>query len=70
MKIKANIKGDSGLTDSQLMRSQKLFLKKNREAFDEMEKYGKLELERRRFQANAKSPKKTIWQKIVSLLGF
>ena len=67
-KIRENIKGDSGLTDSQLMKSQMLFLERNREALDEMERSSKLEMDRRRFEANAKPPKKTLWQRIVNFL--
>jgi len=69
-KITGNIKGDSGLTDSQLMKSQRIFLKKNQEALDEMERSSKLEMDRRRFQTNAKPPKKGLWQKIVNFLRF
>ena len=57
-KIRANIRGDSGLTDSQLMKSQSLFLEKNREALDELEEYSIMEARRRRFEANTKPPKR------------
>ena len=65
-KIKGNIRGDSGLTDSQLMKSQKILLKKHQQALDELEQYGIMETRRRRFEANAKPPKrkKTLWAKI------
>ena len=69
-KIRANIKGDSGLTDSQLMKSQMLFLERNLEALDEMERSSKLEMDRRRFEANARPPKKNLWRRIISFLGF
>ena len=69
-KIRANIKGDSGLTDSQLMKSQMLFLKRNREALDEMERSSKLEMDRLRFESNARPPKKNLWRRIISFLGF
>ena len=55
-KIKANIRGDSGLSDSQLMRSQDLIYQKNQKALDELEQYGIMETRRRRYQANAKMP--------------
>ena len=69
-KIKGNIRGDSGLTDSQLMRSQTIIFKKNQEALDEMERSSKLEMDRRRFQTSAKPPKRGLWQKIVNFLRF
>lgn len=69
-KIRANIKGDSGLTDSQLMKSQTLFLERNREALDELERSSKLEMDRRRFEASAKTPKKNLWQRITNFLRF
>jgi len=47
-KIRNNIRGDSGLTDSQLMRSQNLFYQKTRKALDELEEYGIMEMNRRR----------------------
>mgnify|MGYP003141370176 CR=1 FL=1 len=70
-KIRANIKGDSGLTDSQLMKSQNLFLEKNRKALDELEEYGIMELRRRRFEASAKPPKRkrTFWAIIKEFFG-
>tara|TARA_Y100000401_G_scaffold32538_1_gene23967 strand:- start:7949 stop:8164 length:216 start_codon:yes stop_codon:yes gene_type:complete len=69
-KIRANIKGDSGLTDSQLMKSQMIFLERNREALDELERSSKLEMDRRRFEASAKPPKKNLWQRITNFLRF
>ena len=67
-KIKANIRGDSGLSDSQLMRSQDLIYQKNQKALDELEQYGIMEARRRRYQANAKMPKrrKSFWGWITS----
>jgi hypothetical protein len=69
-KIKTNVRGDSGLSDSQLMRAQKFFLKKHKDSLDKLEKYGKLEMDRRRFQANAEKQKKSLWKKIIGFLGF
>ena len=69
-KIKGNIRGDSGLTDSQLMRSQTIIFKKNQEALDEIERSSKLEMDRRRFQTSAKPAKRGLWQKIVNFLRF
>lgn len=65
-KIRNNIRGDSGLTDSQLVRSQNIFREKNRKALDELEEYGIMETRRRRFQQNTKpvKRKKTLWTKI------
>ena len=65
-KIRNNIRGDSGLTDSQLMHSQNLFYEKTRKALDELEEYGIMESNRRRFEANAKPPRKTLWSRIKS----
>ena len=67
-KIKANIRGDSGLSDSQLMRSQQLIYQKNQKALDELEQYGIMEMRRRRYEAGAKAPKKrtTLWSWIKS----
>ena len=70
-KIRANIRGDSGLTDSQLMKSQSLFLEKNREALDELENYSIMQERRRRFEANAKPPKRkrSLWTMIKEFFG-
>jgi len=70
-KIRTNIRGDSGLTDSQLVRSQNLVLEKNREALDELEQYSIMELRRRRFEANAKPPKRkrSVWTIIKEFFG-
>ena len=70
-KIRANIRGDSGLTDSQLMKSQNLFLEKNREALDELENYSIMQERRRRCEANAKPPKRkrSLWTMIKEFFG-
>ena len=70
-KIRANIRGDSGLTDSQLMKSQNLFLEKNREALDELENYSIMQERRRLFEANAKPPKRkrSLWTMIKEFFG-
>ena len=70
-KIRANIRGDSGLTDSQLIKSQNLFLEKNREALDELENYSIMEERRRRFEANTKPPKRkrSFWTIIKEFFG-
>lgn len=69
-KIASNVRGDSGLSDSQLIRSQKFFFKKTQKALDELEKNSIMESNRRRFQANAKPPerKQGFWSKIISWL--
>lgn len=69
-KIASNVRGDSGLSDSQVIRSQKFFLKKTRKALDELEKNSIMESNRRRFQANAKPPERKLgfWSKIISWL--
>ena len=63
-KIRNNIRGDSGLTDSQLMRSQNLFYEKSQKALDELEEYGIMEMNRRRFKESARPPKKSLWSRI------
>lgn len=70
-KIKGNIRGDSGLTDSQLMKSQKILLKKHQQALDKLEEYSIMETRRRRFEANAKPPKRkrSLWTIIKEFLG-
>ena len=67
-KIRNNIRGDSGLTDSQLMRSQNLFYEKSRKALDELEEYGIMEMNRRRFKESARPPKKSLWTRIRNWL--
>tara|TARA_Y100000356_G_scaffold115366_1_gene104358 strand:+ start:370 stop:594 length:225 start_codon:yes stop_codon:yes gene_type:complete len=71
-KIKGNIRGDSGLTDSQLMRSQNLIYEKNRKALDELEEYSIMEVRRRRYESKAKPPKrkKSIWKIIKGWFGY
>ena len=65
-KIRANVRGDSGLSDSQVVKTQIFFHKKTQEALDELEEYGIMESNRRRFEANAKPPRKTLWSRIKS----
>lgn len=67
-KIPNNIRGDSGLSDSQVMIAQRIFQQKNKEALDELEQYGIMETRRRRYEASAKSPKRknSLWNKIKS----
>ena len=48
---------DSGLSDSGFYRSQKFFLEKHKDSLDKMEKYSKMEMQRRRYESKAKSPK-------------
>ena len=67
-KIRNNIRGDSGLTDSQLMRSQNLFYEKTRKALDELEEYGIMEMNRRRFEESAKPPKISLWSRMRNWL--
>ena len=69
-KMRTSVRGDSGLSDSQLMRSQKFFLEKHKDSLDKLEKYGKQEMDRRRFQANAENQKKGFWKRMISFLGF
>lgn len=67
-KIKANVRGDSGLSDSQLIRSQASFLRKHKDELDKLERCGKIEMQRRRYEAKARRPKgkKSLWKRIKS----
>jgi hypothetical protein len=60
--MKTNTRGDSGLSDSGLQRSHKFYLEKHKDAFDQIEKYGKIEMSRRRKE----STKKSLWNRIRS----
>tara|TARA_B100001123_G_C14936163_1_gene877737 strand:+ start:360 stop:584 length:225 start_codon:yes stop_codon:yes gene_type:complete len=66
--IKANVRGDSGLSDSQLIRSQASFLRKHKDELDKLERCGKIEMQRRRYEAKARRPKgkKSLWKRIKS----
>ena len=70
--IKSSIRGDSGLTDSQLIRTQELLQQKNQEAIEELEQYSKMEMRRRRYQAAAKPPKArtSLWSWIKSWFTY
>ena len=70
--IKSGIRGDSGLTDSQLIRTQELLQQKNQEAIDELEQHIKMEMRRRRYQAAAKPPKSrtSLWSWIKSWFTY
>ena len=67
-KIKSYIRGDSGLSDSQLTRSQESFFKKHKYELDKLERCGKIETQRRRYEAKARRPKgkKSLWKRIKS----
>ena len=62
---------DSGLSDSGFYRSQKFFLEKHKDSLDKMEKYSKMEMQRRRYESKAKSPKvkKSLWKTIKGWFG-
>tara|TARA_R100001377_G_scaffold19755_1_gene10326 strand:- start:295 stop:510 length:216 start_codon:yes stop_codon:yes gene_type:complete len=60
-KIKSNTRGDSGLSDSGLQRSQNFFLEKHKSALDKIENYGRIEMNRRK-----PSKKKSLWNRIRS----
>lgn len=63
IKMKTNIRGDSGLSDSGLQRSHKFYLEKHKDTLDKIEKYGKIEIERRKSEAKTKK-KNSLWQTI------
>ncbi|MQF98062.1 MAG: hypothetical protein FI729_00830 [SAR202 cluster bacterium] len=69
--MKSNLRGDSGLSDSGFYRSQKFFLEKHKETLDKIERCSIMELRRRRFEANAKPPrrKKSLWKRIKEWFG-
>ena len=60
-KIKSNIRGDSGLSDSGLQKSQKFFLERHKDTLDKIEKYGKIETDRRKAEAKKKN---SLWQTV------
>jgi len=62
---------DSGLSDSGFYRSQKFFLEKHREDLDKLEKYGRMEMQRRRYESKAHPPRrrKSLWKKIKGWFG-
>jgi len=62
------MRGDSGLSDSGFYRSQKFFLEKHKDSLDKMERCSKIEMQRRRYEAGAKPPKRkrTLWSRIKS----
>jgi len=72
MNIKSNIKGDSSLTDSGFRRCQKFILEKNRIALEELEEHSTMELLKRRYDLNAKTPKRkvSLWKTIKGWLGY
>ena len=59
---------DSGLSDSGFYRSQKFFLEKHKDSLDKIEKCSRIEMQKRRFDAKAKPPKRktSLWQRIKS----
>ena len=61
--MKSNTRGDSGLSDSGLQRTQKFYLKKHKDALDIIEKCGTMETERRKAEAKTKK-KNSPWQTI------
>jgi len=65
-KIKSYIRGDSGLSDSQLTRSQASFFKKHKYELDKLERCGKMAMKRQRREVKARQPKskKSLWQRI------
>ena len=65
------MRGDSGLSDSGFYKSQKFFLEKHKDSLDKMEKYSKMEMQRRRYESKAKSPKvkKSLWKTIKGWFG-
>ena len=69
--MKSNLRGDSGLSDSGFYRSQKFFLEKHKDSLDKIERYSKMEMQRRRYESKAKSPKvkKSLWKTIKGWFG-
>jgi hypothetical protein len=59
---------DSGLSDSGFYKSQKFFLEKHKDSLDKIERCSKMEMQRRRYEAGAKPPKRkiTLWSWIKS----
>ena len=68
--MRSNLRGDSGLSDSGFYKSQKSFLKKHKEELDKLEMYGRMETQRRRYEAGAKAPKRSMWSRIKGFFGL
>ena len=58
--MKSNIRGDSGLSDSGLQKTQQFFLERHKDTLDKIEKYGKIEIKRREAETKRN---KSLWQK-------
>ena len=71
-KIKSYIRGDSGLSDSQLTRSQESFFKKHKYELDKLERCGKIAMKRHLCKVKARKPKgkKSLWQRIKGWFNF
>ena len=68
--MRSNLRGDSGLSDSQFMRSQKFFIEKHKDSLDKMEECSRIEMMRRRYQSGAKSPKSSLWVRIKNFFRW
>lgn len=58
------MRGDSGMSDSRFMKSQKMMQKKSQKAIDKFDEEYKIEVMRKRWESRKVEP--TIWEKIVS----
>ena len=65
MKIRANVRGDSGLSDSQFQRSQKHILNKHAKEMASMNEWAEKERLKKRYDSQAKAPARGLWSKIV-----
>lgn len=66
MKIKGNIRGDSGLSDSQFGKVQTHLFAKQIEEMASMDDWAEKEKMRRRYASQAKAPKKGLWSRLRS----
>ncbi len=66
--MKSNLRGDSGLSDSDFYKSQKFFLEKHQDALDKIEKCSIMEMRKRKYGAKATDPKqkKSLWNRFKS----
>lgn len=58
------MRGDSGMSDSRFMKSQKMMQKKSQKAIDKFDEEYKIEAMRKRWES--RKVESTVWEKIIS----
>ena len=64
MSIKSNIRGDSGLSDSQFGRVQNHLFAKHAEEMASIDDWAEKERMKKRYASRAKPPKKGLWSRL------